>query len=144
MIKRLIPVACLILGCSWLVGCESSATKPSPDSSSNIVETPINSPTATTATTTATTTPEATNQPKIGTIKELVSGDLKCYVTLVDENGQEHNLGATFEVCEQQTLVNKKVSLSYSLENVSDCESAEPCGKTRQESLISKIEPVSE
>lgn len=80
-------------------------------------------------------------QLKVGTVKEIVNGDLKCYVTLVDQQGTKHNLGATFEACEKpEALLNKKVSLDYRIESVSDCESAEPCGKSKKESLISKME----
>lgn len=84
-------------------------------------------------------------KPKIGTVKKLVNGDLMCYVTLVDKKGTEHNLGATFEICEQdKKFVDKKVRLVYETQSVNDCESAEPCGKTRQESLITKMEVISE
>ncbi len=84
-------------------------------------------------------------KPKIGTVKKLVNGDLMCYVTLVDKKGTEHNVGATFEICEQdKKFVDKKVRLVYEIQSVNDCESAEPCGKTRQESLITKMEVISE
>lgn len=77
-------------------------------------------------------------QPTVGTIKQFVNGDLMCYVTLVDEKGKQHNLGASFSICEQEkAFLNKKVQLTYKLTNVNDCQSAEPCGKTRQENLIS-------
>ncbi len=83
------------------------------------------------------------NQPKVATIKNMVNGDLKCYVSLVDEKGAEREIGATFEVCEDKDkLLNKKVNLSYENVNVNDCESAEPCGKTKIESLIAKMEVV--
>ncbi|MFN6531224.1 hypothetical protein [Nostoc sp. ChiSLP03a] len=81
------------------------------------------------------------NNPSSGTIKDMQNGDLKCYVTVVDENGKVYEgVGAVFEVCEPDKYVNKKVKMSYSLENVSDCQSSEPCGKTIKEWLISKIE----
>ena len=84
-------------------------------------------------------------KPKVGTVKELVNGDLMCYVTLVDKKGTEHNLGATFEICEQdKKFVDKKVRLVYETQSVNDCESAEPCGKTRKESIITKMELISE
>ncbi|MBD0386841.1 MAG: hypothetical protein ICV54_10040 [Nostoc sp. C3-bin3] len=81
------------------------------------------------------------NNPIFGTIKEMQNGDLKCYVTVVDEKGKLYEgVGATFEICEPDKYVNKKVKMSYELENVSDCQSSEPCGKTIKEWLISKIE----
>ncbi|MDJ0800329.1 MAG: hypothetical protein QNJ51_26565 [Calothrix sp. MO_167.B12] len=73
----------------------------------------------------------------------MVTGDLKCYVSLVDEKGTERQIGAIFEVCEQpDKFLNKKVNLSYQDINVNDCESSEPCGKTKLEYLIAKIEIV--
>ncbi|YAG13713.1 Lipoprotein [Nostoc sp. DSM 114161] len=76
-----------------------------------------------------------------GTIKEMQNGDLKCYVSLVDRNGKLHEgIGATFDVCEPDKYVNKNVNLFYEIEDVNDCQSAEPCGKTIKEWLITKIE----
>jgi hypothetical protein len=83
-------------------------------------------------------------QPKVGTVKALVNGDLMCYVTLSDPKGIEHNVGATFEVCaEEGKFLNKQVRAVYEVKSVNDCESAEPCGKSRQESIITKMEVVS-
>ena len=68
-----------------------------------------------------------------------------CYVTLVDKKGIEHNVGASFDICaDEKKFVNKKVRAVYEIKSVSDCESAEPCGKTRKESIITKMEVVSE
>ncbi|WP_256875112.1 hypothetical protein [Nostoc sp. C052] len=81
------------------------------------------------------------DNPIFGTIKDMQNGDLKCYVTVTDENGKLYEgVGAVFEVCEPDKYVNKKVKMYYSLENVSDCQSSEPCGKTIEEWLINKIE----
>ncbi len=83
------------------------------------------------------------NLPKIGTVKKITNGDLLCYVSLVDEKGKQHELGADFGICGQEkAYLNKKVRLTYGLANVSDCQSAEPCGKTRQEQVIEKMELV--
>ncbi|MBD2742328.1 hypothetical protein [Coleofasciculus sp. FACHB-1120] len=82
-------------------------------------------------------------QPTIGTVTSMVQGDLKCYVTLLDENRIERNVGASFEVCEQEkTFLNKKVRNSYEILSVNDCESIEPCGKSKKESLITKMEII--
>lgn len=70
----------------------------------------------------------------------MVMGDLKCYVTLLDMNNVSHELGATFEVCNNQSVLNRSVDLSYQTVSVNDCQSNEPCGKTRQEWLISRME----
>ena len=65
-----------------------------------------------------------------------------CYVDLVDVRGKKYNLGADFEICNQTKLVNKQVKVTYKKGNVNDCQSAEPCGKTRIENLIVKMQPV--
>jgi hypothetical protein len=83
------------------------------------------------------------NLPKIGTVKQITNGDLLCYVSLIDDKGKQHELGADFGICGQEkAYLNKKVRLSYELANVNDCQSAEPCGKTRQEQIITKMELV--
>ncbi len=82
-------------------------------------------------------------QPKIATIREIVQGDLKCYVTLIDEQDKEQTIGASFEICAQEKeFINQKVKLSYDILNFNDCESNEPCGKTKKESAIVKMEVV--
>ncbi|HEY9691413.1 MAG TPA: hypothetical protein V6D15_04375 [Oculatellaceae cyanobacterium] len=87
----------------------------------------------------------ATKNPKVGTVKEIVQGDLMCYVTLTDQAGKKHNLGASFEICANtEKFLNKKVSLVYEIASVNDCESNEPCGKSKQELLITKMEVISD
>jgi hypothetical protein len=85
------------------------------------------------------------NQPTIATVKELVTGDIICYATLVDDQGKQHNIGASFEICAQaDKYLNQKVRASYEIASLNDCESAEPCGKSRQESIISQMEILQE
>ncbi|MCC5642698.1 hypothetical protein LC607_06990 [Nostoc sp. CHAB 5824] len=80
-------------------------------------------------------------KPRLGTIKDMQNGDLKCYVTVVDEKGKLYeSVGASFDICEPEKYVNKKVQMYYGLENVNDCQSSEPCGKTIKEWLITKLE----
>lgn len=91
------------------------------------------------------TQPVANNQPTIGTVKELVTGDIICYATIVDEQGKEHRVGASFEICaESAKYLNKKVRASYEIASLNDCQSIEPCGKSRQESIISQMEILGE
>lgn len=88
-------------------------------------------------------TATSANLPKIGTVKKITNGDLLCYISLVDEKGKQHEVGADFGICGQEkAYLNKKVRLTYGLANVSDCQSAEPCGKTRQQQVIEKMELV--
>jgi len=87
----------------------------------------------------------ANQQPKEGTVKKIVTGDLMCYVTLVDNKEIQHNdVGASFEICDKKKFLNKKVRVTYKVESVSDCQSSEPCGKTRKQSIITKMEVVNE
>lgn len=81
--------------------------------------------------------------PTLGTVKKITNGDLLCYVSIVDDKGKQHELGADFGICGQEkAYLNKRVRLTYGVANVSDCQSAEPCGKTRQEQVIQKMELV--
>lgn len=95
--------------------------------------------------TTAEKTPTSSKpQPKSGTIKSIVDGDLLCYVTLLDEDNVEQQVGASFEICaNKQPFLNRKVNLFYEIASVNDCQSIEPCGKSRQQSIISRMELVS-
>ena len=80
------------------------------------------------------------SRPKIAMVRSMTNGDLMCYVKLVDTRGKEYTVGASFDVCEKKTFLNKKVRLSYQKLSVNDCQSAEPCGRTRQETLITKMQ----
>ncbi|WP_255427046.1 hypothetical protein [Sphaerospermopsis sp. LEGE 00249] len=165
--KKLIPTLTLILSCISLVSCSNAPTDTTTATSTNntVESQPENSPTQETEkenktepkteTKTETDKPEKiksapqtvskttikNKSPQVGTVKELVNGDLMCYVTLVDEQGKENQVGASFDICaEEGKFLNKKVRAIFTVESVNDCESAEPCGKTRQESIITKME----
>ena len=86
------------------------------------------------------------NRPTIGKVKAMVNGDLMCYVTLIDDNNVKHdNIGASFDVCtNRSTYLNRKVRMTYKQVNINDCHSAEPCGKTRKEWLVTKLIAISE
>lgn len=87
--------------------------------------------------------PTNNNFPQVATVKNLVQGDIMCYATLVDERNTQRQVGASFEICNQRTrFLNKKVRLTYTMSNVNDCQSNEPCGKTRREMLITRMEIV--
>ncbi len=74
----------------------------------------------------------------------MVNGDISCYVTLVDQKGKKYEqVPAKFEICAlEKTFLNKKVRLTYGKARVNDCQSAEPCGKTRIETLITQIKII--
>jgi hypothetical protein len=74
--------------------------------------------------------------PRVGTIVKLENGDLMCYATVV-VRGKSYSLGASFSICERESqLLNKRVRLTYRRSRVNDCQSAEPCGRTRIVNLI--------
>ncbi len=77
--------------------------------------------------------------PEIATVSSMSSGDLMCYVTLVDDSGTSYEVGAVFDVCDPDTFVNQRVSLTYGTVNIADCQSAEPCGRTRAETVITSM-----
>ena len=170
--KKLIPAIAVIISCVSLIGCGSAPKDTVKEDASNSV-TQIQAQTFPVAATEQENKQESatqenknnqeekkkqvrknldenpkkteSNQPKVGTVKKLVNGDLMCYVTLVDKKGIEHNVGASFDICaDEKKFVNKKVRAVYEIQSVNDCESAEPCGKTRKESIITKMEVVSE
>ena len=78
---------------------------------------------------------------QVGTVKRIEQGDLLCYITLADKNNVETTVGASFKFCENPALfLNKQVRATYQEASVSDCQSAEPCGKSRNELIITKLE----
>jgi hypothetical protein len=76
--------------------------------------------------------------PTSGKVLKLTNGDLMCYAD-VDDRGKKYHLGADFAVCSQIKFLNKKVRLTYKRSKVNDCQSNEPCSKTRIENLIVKM-----
>jgi len=82
--------------------------------------------------------------PTIARVTAMTSGDLACYVNLVDNNGKKYEgVYAIFEICElESTFLNKRVKLSYRKEVFNDCESAESCGKTKLITAISQMQLV--
>ncbi len=87
---------------------------------------------------------KATKVPSIATVKAMTNGDISCYVDLVDQKGKKYpQVPASFEICAlEKTFLNKKVRLTYSKGSVNDCQSAEPCGKSKIITLITKMKIV--
>ncbi len=166
--NKLIPTIALIVSSILITSCGNSPTDTVRETTTNTIETtqtesqvedatvssnetkpsPVNNSSKPPKTDVVSTTPNnpktqavANNQPQVGTVKELVTGDIICYATIVDEQGKTHNVSASFEICaESEKYLNKKVRLSYEVASLNDCESIEPCGKSRQESIISQME----
>ncbi|MBO3457970.1 hypothetical protein G7B40_036565 [Aetokthonos hydrillicola Thurmond2011] len=80
-------------------------------------------------------------RPTVATVKSMINGDISCYVDLRDPKGKYYQqVPARFEICgKEKTFLNKKVRLTYGKVRVIDCQSAEPCGKTRLETLITRM-----
>jgi hypothetical protein len=87
-------------------------------------------------------TNQAIDRPAIGTVEELQNGDLACYVTLVDDNNVKHEgLPASFDFCAQEkTYLHQRVRPTYEQGTLADCQSNEPCGKTRRAWIITKLQ----
>lgn len=82
----------------------------------------------------------AAKLPRNGTVLKMTNGDIACYIELRDVGGRKHTLSADFSLCEQpEKFLNRRVRLTYERAKVSDCESAEPCGKTRWENLVVRL-----
>lgn len=77
----------------------------------------------------------------VGRVTGLNAGDVACYVTLTDDKGREFDEMAEFEICERQSLVGKRVRLTYGLEKVlaDECQGDPDCKKTKTVALIKKI-----
>ncbi|WP_413199148.1 hypothetical protein [Nostoc piscinale] len=155
--KNISFITGLIICLIWISGCANSSTEVSQENQTNKSKIPQSPRQITEVTTSPEPTPTTEVSPSenpetstkalptIGTVKELVNGDLLCYATLIDEQGIEHPVGASFEICaESAKFLNKKVRASYTIESVSDCQSAEPCGKTKKESIITKMEVLTQ
>lgn len=80
--------------------------------------------------------------PPSGKLLQLQMGDLACYVKVRDNHGKKRDLVANFDICEQTKLLNEQVQLTYQRVKINDCQSAEPCGKTKIENAIVKMKLV--
>jgi hypothetical protein len=85
---------------------------------------------------------KSTSYPAIGTVVNMTNGDRMCYVDIA-AGGKVYHLGADFSICNQPTFLKQKVRLTYKIMKVNDCQSAEPCGKSRRENLIIGMKVIS-
>ena len=79
-----------------------------------------------------------------GTITAMNAGDIACYLTLRDDKGSRFEEMASFEICEQGALLNKRVTLSYRPQSVMspDCQGDPACKKTRTVALVVSAKPI--
>ncbi len=81
-----------------------------------------------------------------GILREAQSGDVSCYLMLEGDDGETFYESAGFDICEDTGLINKRVRLSYSIENVlaAECEGDVDCGKSDQIVLVNAAKAVPE
>ncbi len=84
-------------------------------------------------------------QPTMGTIQSLTTGDRACYVELLDDQGQRSTQFASFEICEQD-LVGQRVQLTYTSDNIQavSCQGNPECSESETVMLITQVEVISE
>ena len=80
------------------------------------------------------------NLPEVATIEKTQVGDLMCYVTVTDLRGNTSVIGAEYQICDNEDqFLRQTLGLAYTERTVADCESNEPCGRTRQTMLLSDL-----
>lgn len=81
--------------------------------------------------------------PAVGVVTKIEQGDLACYIDVKDDRRAGHHLYADFELCENpKRFLGKRTRLHYKAGSINDCESNEPCGKSKRVDLVHKMEPV--
>ena len=80
-----------------------------------------------------------------GLVTGVEAGDVACYLTLEDADGESFTEMAAFEICEQQAqLVGQRVALSYVMENVlaAECQGDVDCGKSDRVALVTSAQVI--
>lgn len=79
-----------------------------------------------------------------GTITAMEAGDIACYLTLRDDAGVRFREMADFEICEQRSLLNKRVSLTYKQSRVqsASCQGDPDCKKSDTVLLVVSARPL--
>ena len=79
-----------------------------------------------------------------GTIVAMKAGDIACYLTLRDDHGMRFEEMADFEICEQRSLLNRRVTLTYAQQKVMspDCQGDPDCKKTRTVAIVRAARPL--
>ena len=76
-------------------------------------------------------------------IKSVVQGDLACYVELLNVATQEaEHYDSAFEWCERPSLVGQNIIATFHTITVTDCESIEPCGKSRETMSLKTVQVI--
>jgi hypothetical protein len=74
----------------------------------------------------------------------LEAGDVACYLSLKDDRGAAFQEMADFSICEQESLVGKRVTLTYKLEKVlaDSCQGDPACKDTKTVALVTAVKPL--
>ncbi|MCY7388383.1 MAG: hypothetical protein LH481_10015 [Burkholderiales bacterium] len=75
----------------------------------------------------------------MGVVQSLENGDVACYLNLKDEKGKEFTELGDFDICFQKpSIIGKRVSLKYRLENVlaDECQGNPECKKSKKAALV--------
>ncbi len=80
-----------------------------------------------------------TKLPAIAKLTRIEQGDLQCYLSFTDSHNQTFDIGGSFDICTEQYL-NQTVQITYELSNINDCQSNEPCGKTKEVTLVTQLQ----
>lgn len=80
----------------------------------------------------------------VGVVTGLEAGDVACYVSLKDDRGVVFQEMADFSICEQESLVGKRVTLTYKLEKVlaDSCQGDPECKDTKTVALVTAVKPL--
>jgi hypothetical protein len=100
---------------------------------SETAATPTTSPTSTTA-----------PQKELFLVKSLQTGDRACYIELENAKGETSNEFASFELCEQENLVGKRVRLTRKSAPIMamSCQGRPDCTESETVNLIVKAEVI--
>lgn len=80
----------------------------------------------------------------VGVITGLEAGDVACYVALKDDRGASFQEMADFSICERDSLVGKRVKLTYALGKVmaDECQGDPDCKKSKTVALVISASPL--
>lgn len=82
-------------------------------------------------------------KPSRARVTAAVAGDVACYLSLTDAQGQTFEEMAAFEVCEQEAdIVNQEVDLEWTVENVmaDSCQGNPDCAESQSVPLIRAVQ----
>lgn len=88
--------------------------------------------------------PAMAQQTKVGTIVSMAAGDRSCLIQLRDDAGKRLDEPADFEICEQRSLIGKRVTLAYKSARVmaESCQGDVNCKKSDTIMIVVSARPT--